>query len=294
MIKYENICTAVDMVNYLGDKSRLNNIGNICQYTNLSAVKNIFKSKYWFVNNPKNMNDLYEYKEYKDISDWDKIFFISYLGHTNENMAMWSMYGQPWDEGVMLLIPIEAYYKWIDSIDRVYKANPKTKQMYDNEYIMLNDNNKVSTTRVLYWWDKTHCLLSPTSKNNNFNTYKISEFAGYVKDSAWEYEKEIRMRFDLESNVDYEAIAIKIPEEVLREIIIMRGPRYSKKDVQLSLPEEYRAGITILDSKFREKLKWIPCDTCKIKEMIKNFSHDFASFDNKTAKRELNHIMEKM
>ncbi len=79
----------------------------------------------------------------------------------------------------------------------------------------------------------------------------MPELAGYIKDSAWSYEKEMRLRVDLPESYSGNAVYLKLPKEFLDQIKVMTGPQFKGPR-----PENY------LSSQFTDKLKWIPCGDC--------------------------------
>ena len=58
------------------------------------------------------------------------------------------------------------------------------------------------------------------------NCQQISELTGYIKDDAWDYEKEVRLKAEFENTFGFRRVAIKIPDSVLDEITISSGPLF--------------------------------------------------------------------
>ena len=116
---FKKIETANELINYLKDtSSRLRNTTVVCQYTNLRAVVSIISERCWYLGSPKNMNDGLELKQ--GLDSRDDIFFSSFMTEQRESIAMWSMYAQPWEDGVMIAIPVPEFKRWIKDIKIVY------------------------------------------------------------------------------------------------------------------------------------------------------------------------------
>lgn len=290
-MKFENIKNYSELTDYLSDSvQRLKNIKHVCHYTKLSAITSILNSGYWYFSNPEKMNDLFEFKKFKDKSAWKRIFFASFMAEQGESVAMWSMYAQPWEEGVKVSIPIEAFKEWVESIKEVYPIVAKAKK---GTPFPITEA-PISIVRVAYADidSSVMCIKCAEKENKTFgDPYCYPSLAGYIKDTAWDYEKEIRLRVDWPEDSSFENVAVKVPESVLSKIEICKGPRYSGKEILTSLPRKYRSSIDITTSNFSEKIGWIPCDDCK--KIGNSVSLTTKSKDILADNRIIEHIYEK-
>lgn len=262
---FKKIETTNELIGYLSNMSaRLNNTSVLCQYTNLRAVVSIISEKSWYLGSPKNMNDGLELKQ--GLDKRDNIFFSSFMAEQKESIAMWSMYAQPWEDGVMIAIPVQEFKKWIKDIKKVYSADINTKKPDRNTFVQLNKAT-VSVTRVAYS-NKNGDILElscGSTKNSLFKSINDPSLIGYIKDDAWSYEKELRLRIDLGKSVNYKGVAIDIPEYVIDSMIITKGPRF-KGDPLERLETEINRKIKTDSSLFYGKLQNTPCDGCAYKK----------------------------
>lgn len=253
-----------DLRAYLTSSKRINNENSVCQYTNVSAACKIITSGYWYLGNPRNMNDAVEYHQFNE-SFWNSVFFSSFMIEKAESIGMWSMYAQPWEDGVMISIPGNCFKQWARDLKDVYYANPMTKEP-DLSRSLERERFNAYTGRVAYIDDskESYQISCGTSVNGVLkDVYRTGSLIGLVKDSAWSYEQEVRLRVDLDpSIIDCQAISIKIPEYVLESLTITIGPRCSNVS-RLSIEELNLKKGCIRESKFYEKLNWVPCDSCK-------------------------------
>lgn len=268
---FKSITSYEGLIAYLRDSSRrLENRkgidGYVYHYTNLRAVLSIIDSGFWFLNNPSNMNDGLEYKHAQP-EIWRNIFFSSFMMEARESLAMWSMYAQPWESGVMVAIPINTFKNWVRNIDKVYKADPKTKQINKNTYSNREEID-LFISNIAYC--NTDCLGEDNveiTTCGNASNYILRDVAnapqliGYVKNEAWSYEKEVRLRVDLPCNKDFEALSLPVSDEVINSMIITKGPRF-QGDLISKFQNEIKRIQHMKDSLFFGKFRNIPCDFC--------------------------------
>lgn len=177
----------------------------------------------------------------------------------SESVAMWAKYGQPWDEGVRLGIPRDAFRRWINNIDEITDV--------DHNFLQIKQKN---FGKVLYITEKITdgIRLANNRTNRLFYPYDHKpEMAGYVKDIAWDYEKEIRILVNTES-FSGKAIFVPIPDEVLDTMIITTSPRFLDKEKQDELINIIGSSKRISDSVLKSKLSWVYCDSCLKKRRV--------------------------
>lgn len=88
-----------------------------------------------------------------------------------------------------------------------------------------------------------------------------SEMVGYVKDDAWAYENEVRLRVDVVKELKCEAVALEIPDYVYDAMIITAGPRYTG-NIEEDIRNKANRMIKTSQSMFAGKLRNIFCDNC--------------------------------
>lgn len=253
------------LVAYLSDYSnRLKNTDMLCQYTSLTAVVNIVKNKYWYLGSPKNMNDGLELQN--GLRRENKLYFSSFMAEQKESIAMWSMYAQPWQDGVMISIPTSEFKKWVRGINMIYAAN-KDKTCDEESKFNLNKFS-VSLTRVAYSNQDENGNVSSlscgTAKNTIFKSVDDKSLRGYIKDEAWSYEKEVRLRIDFDEDENCYGVAIPITDELISSMVITKGPRFDG-DLKESLDNIIKQRLKTGSSLFYDKLKHTPCDSCSYK-----------------------------
>lgn len=243
----------------------------VYHYTKMSAVSDILKGKKWYVGSPKNMNDGLELIHLEDVHA-DNLFFASFCMGNSENIGMWSMYAQPWEEGVILRIPIEKMKAWVKSGCKIYDADKDTKAAgaeikdariafhavaYINE-----DSNETRTVDILSCGKDTNDYLGKISEQPLQNILK-----GYLKDNAWAYENEYRIRVETDPREKHDAVSIDIPKDVLDSFEFITGPRFKKNFIEvLRKKAGPRLNPKVTASLFTGRLNWIYCDSCNFKK----------------------------
>lgn len=230
-MKFEDITKEQDLIDYLDDAAeRLKGRKYIYHYTNVDRCVDIFTSKLWFLSGAKCMNDQLEYRN-GDENRWKNLFFASFMSDVDESIGMWSMYSRPWEKGVQIAIPVKEAKDWVKGalcIREISCVDFKPT----GKIIQSDNNNRVFLSAVAY----TNCdnnadgeqkITWSTAKNSNFpNASHNSFLTGYVKDSAWDYEKEIRIKASIDNKESFSKVAIDIPDYVLDSIVLTASPLF--------------------------------------------------------------------
>lgn len=257
--------TPCELISYLSLNDRLKSSKQVYHYTSLSSILSILKSGYWIVRSPRRMNDSFEYQNWAE-SDWKNIFFISFMSEQKENIGMWSMYAQPWSSGIKVAIDTKVFKAWIKKTKIIYKANSETFEVDENIVFEVGKTAKVKFSAVAYsdfeLLNKTECIHVGSAINKKLKKATgIQLLAGYIKNDAWDYEKEIRLRVELDKSIDCDAVAIKLSQEIIDAITIVKGPRF-EGNLQERIDKEVKLNIPNDMSLFFNRISYIPCDKC--------------------------------
>lgn len=261
-MKFNEITTAVDLAQYLVSRKKIFDCTEqyVSHYTSIDSLEKILSTRCLYLNNPTNMNDGLEFSS--PMMDSSKLYFASFTLDNSENIGMWSMYGQPWDKGVKITIPKRTFMNWVSNVKLVYNVNPDTFEMeMHNTY--SENLFEVKIGRVAYA-EKNESdgdyVLSCGERNKNEKLKKVdsSVLTGFIKDAAWSYEKEIRLRVDFLQRVSTTKVAVDIPNEIMNSLIITTGPRFIYNDRIKGFLSEWKVRKSIFDG----KLTYIYCDQC--------------------------------
>ena len=271
-MKFSEAQTDEDMIQVLTNAAgikhhRSNGEQNyVYHYTNRSSALAIMKSKLWYMNSPKYMNDGLELI-YLEEAKTSNIFFGSFLSEQEESIAMWSLYAQPWIDGVIIRIPVEKMKEWVKRKARIYKADRKTKKPLE-----LLDQPKMELHLVAYTNGESleskedEVMRCGNQENTNFHgILDHYSLAGYVKDMAWSYEKELRLRVSIDSNEEIEAVTIEIPDEIINSFEFITGPRFEGNllaQMRQKVDKKFNEN-RIVPSLFTGRLNRIYCDECE-------------------------------
>ena len=121
---------------------------------------------------------------------------------------------------VIIKIPLKKFKKWIKQNSfRINRANSLTKKSLEDD---VSDFATVSFYAVAYTnsWsmkDDEEEIVSCGGTINRLikNVKKSNSLLGYVKDNAWSYENEIRLRVDIRDRILCDAISIDIPDYII-------------------------------------------------------------------------------
>ena len=258
---FSSVKTVDELLKNLNDKvTKLHNkkseqVNYVYHYTRQDTILSLLKSKQWHLNSPKNMNDGLELK-YNIDECYNNFYFASFMIDCEESIAMWSMYAQPWKDGIMIRIPIEKYKSWIKGSYKIYSLS-------DNKDI--TDVCNLSSYAVAYQKSDGELVCGEQHNNNMNNASSEINLVGYIKDYAWHYENEIRLRIDIKADLNIDKVALSIPDEIIDSFEFITGPRNDNELIEILRKEidpkfdESR----IKNSKFKNLLNWVYCDCCK-------------------------------
>ena len=270
---FRDISTSEELINYLSDSAeRLKNSGYIYHYTTLPVLIKMVKSKKWHLANAKKMNDRLEYDN-GDMKKWKNIFFSSFMTEDKESIGMWSMYAQPWEKGIKIAIPSLIARKWIKSIVKLSEVSMGNFETTGRTFEVAKGNIRLSAVAYCNTDSRTQKdIKEKVCWSNVTNTILRSaardlSLTGYIKDMAWAYEKEIRIRAEFDNTNDFERVAIDLPDDVIDSMTITASPLFEGMLLN-EIEKEIERQLKIDNSLFtgRLNIKTI-CQSCDLRKM---------------------------
>ena len=273
---FSKIETAKGLVMYLDDFSaRTKNYNYIYHYTSLRNLIKILRGGYWHLANAKDMNDQLEY-QHGDPDVWKQIYFASFMMDSKESIGMWSMYAQPWETGVKIALPISSVKKWIRGTSSLHtlKKNANGNFIFVSQLQLSDIHADLKLSSVVYSnadslesRDQDECLSWSRSTNTMIKrAYEFPELIGYIKDKAWDYEKEIRLKVVMPPEYNFDRIAIKVSQDLIDSMIITSSPLF-EGNLQEKIKDEIQFQIKTERSIFSDRLhiKTI-CSSCDFRQ----------------------------
>ena len=271
--KFSNIETANDLKMYLDDaKARLRNSPSLFHYTTFSNAVKILNGKLWHLGNASEMNDRLEYNN-GDPRYWKNLFFGCFMCEDRESIGMWSMYAQPWESGVKITLPKDVVIKWIQdtkeiieiSLDNYSPTGRKIKLNEDKACLKLSSVAYCNADSLQKNKDEEKITWSNVTNKNITNAVRIPELTGYIKDMAWSYEKEVRIKAELKKYIGIKRVAIPITDDVFDNMIITASPLF-EGDIRKKIRQHTYMDIKTDESIFTDRLniKTI-CKECEYK-----------------------------
>lgn len=273
---FSEIKSSQELISYLSDATnRLENHDrNVYHYTSLDKAISILKSGYWLLKTPEAMNDGLEFQNISEADQRNQIYFASFMYNTNESIAMWSMYAQPWENGIYIGIPVAEFKKWIRNTKICNSA-----WLPEKDLVQIDKQSKykldLSIARVAYSNSDSvdneldEVLTCGNAENKILKkTPHMPDLVGYIKDTAWDYEQEVRVLTSFDQSaliMSPDALAIPLTEDIINSMKMVAGPRFNGNLPEIIWKETNRQ-IKTDYSLFTKKLNWIPCDSCRIKK----------------------------
>lgn len=151
---FKEIYKINDLIKYLDLNDRLKNSEMVYHYTTISSAVSIIDSMCWHLGTPRKMNDRLEY-ERGDKTQWNNLFFSSFMCEENESIGMWSMYSQPWKNGVKITIPTKSLKKWIREVKEITIIEADDKKREGNIIKIDKQKTKLWLSAVAYHSEST-------------------------------------------------------------------------------------------------------------------------------------------
>ena len=101
-------------------------------YTTWNSFEKIYNQASFLMTrgNSLQINDQHESKMKGSWNEWNKTYIGSFSFGDSENMAMWGLYGTPWENAVRIALPQKAMLNWVNQADSAY--------IWENRKISIN------------------------------------------------------------------------------------------------------------------------------------------------------------
>ena len=101
----------------------------------------MLRSQTMHLSNAKYMNDQLEYQT-GDPEIWKNLFFSCFMMEEDESIGMWSMYAQPWRDGVKISIPKDILRRWVKETKEIIELEKDKlpKDIKDGSIIIYENN----------------------------------------------------------------------------------------------------------------------------------------------------------
>ena len=269
VIAFEKIDNAYDLKAFLQHYGGMReNKGFLHHYNSLSTVISLFKNRTWHLSQASCMNDILEFTN-GDINKWNKLFFTSFMREDDENIGMWSMYGQPWNKGVKISIPKNIAVDWLTKeYIRVFEVDCRTKSTNDEisetlyRQPFLSAVAYANTDRINRKKEVEEVRYGTVRNSNLVECTRDPVLTGYIKDEAWAYEKEIRLCIEFKNAINCKRISLSIPDEVLDNIILTPSPLFEgdfMQELNREIEQVFKTKESLFKGKFQLQAK---CDEC--------------------------------
>lgn len=227
--------TIESIIDFLEAKG--SNHNNYYHYTSWDSLKKIYSNQSFLLTrgNSLSINDQHEAIMKGSWEMWNKTYIGSFAFGSSENMAMWGLYGLPWEDAVRISIPKDEMLYWIKNLSYV--------SLWDNGEQGIVTPSKISLTDIVYAGGvKGSESLRLTHNDKSFTINQLNELnkldenpkmTGYIKNFAWRYENEVRIRVELSNDTGYEKIMLRIPQKTIDSIQITTGPYFKWKNDEL-------------------------------------------------------------
>ncbi len=208
-------------------------------YTNLDSVLKIIETKSLLLSRSDIMNDQQELEKIDiSLNDWKKIYSMSFTYGTKENMALWGLYSIPYEIGARISF-IGSELRTIvknNSNNLLYFNQGHTEEIKGDKELNLYEILYVSDANRKKEYDYKYMIKDKTYYSNEYigaSLNKIGnpkDLAGTMKNEAWSYEQEVRLRLKLnKNNINFEKVKLSINNLDFKNMILTFAPWVSKE-----------------------------------------------------------------
>ena len=204
---------------------------------------------------------------------WNNLFFSSFMCEDKENIGMWSMYAQPWETGVKISIPRETVLQWIKETKKIWEISTIDHRRTGREIPVDGHSGSLRLSSVAYSnadslqkGEQEKIRWSTRSNTKLKNATRIPELTGYIKDIAWSYEKELRIKAEFNNRNKIKRVAIPLNQNVIEAMVLTSSPLF-EGDLKEELEKESIKQLTTCKSIFTKRLDLkTVCQECKFKK----------------------------
>ena len=238
----DKLPVAVEDVRFMLDRKGEHHRDGYFMYTTVDAMRGIFSNRKLHLTRAPEMNDQLECS-CSDKARWNKMFVACFSQGKGESMGMWSMYGGSPEESVRLCFSKKGMTlqlaAWRSALEKhLFLAEKQTNGTF--EYRMTGPVcATISLHDVLYQHKRSESYGS-VHWNGKYagqgrsvvfrDARKCPQLTGYVKDAAWEYEKETRLVLEIHGNAPKEWRTLALDAHFLvANVSVMLGPHDSKE-----------------------------------------------------------------
>ena len=257
--------TKEELLSFLMQKGEKHQYFN--HYTNISTLTGMLESKKIYLSRADRLND---FNEGGRIEEKRNVFIGSFSCCSPENIAMWSMYATPYQEGICLKIDGKSMRAFLRSFNNNPQLYPTSGNKKDRP-ISLQGEAKLFMVDVVYvnndgqldfYMEKYQESIFGAKQNfKNTPPPSISLFNWCRKDRVWKSENEARLVLELDQPLpDREKIAIDFSNALL-DLRITCGPCVDIPKVENALMSKnlYFKKDMIFKSAYYNKTYFKPC-----------------------------------
>lgn len=211
-IKKNEVYSSEDLLVYLSDKAKENK--RLYHYTTYEALLSIIKGRSLRLSRLDLLNDKAEQKlGYHD--ERLKNYVISFT-QEKEYVSMWAMYGKASGIKIRLDFDTKCFRNCIN--DFYFDSDKKNRLSFYHVNALFGKGDASEPIRFsdVAYLDKANMILKHNTRSFSSDLYVdrnlIDKLTGFVKYDAWEFEKETRLKVQL--NEDRYSIDRKLPEYI--------------------------------------------------------------------------------
>lgn len=237
---FVNLKNCKELADFLQKKALTH--AHLYHLTTMDKFAKMCRSNEWRFSSVLEMNDLQEVKQKGEKEKMRRLYAVSFSHGDYNNIGMWKMYGGSYPrESICLEFPSTIINRWKDEIN--LRRSFGIKKEYTDT---LDIDVSLHDIAYIHGWQRRNgervCWGNVVNYRMTKDTIvsKESVLTGFVKNSAWEQEKESRITIELPLTRRRKYISVPIPSYLLDCCVVHFSPfANARKDVLIQLLRIY-------------------------------------------------------
>ncbi len=256
-VKFSELDTPKKLADYLKSKGKGHTY--YYHYTDSSVLTGMLRSRKLYLSRADTLNDFYE----GNSCPKDRVYITSFSYRPPENIAMWSMYGVPYPNGIRLEFSRKSMNAVINQFEKdriVYSAEG------NNERIILDAVDPILTIIDVAYAHKDTLEHDRGHNKNAILFEKVTKclendsmLCWCIKHDIWLAEREVRLLLQLKKSIPYNKVAIDF-SKALSSFAVTCGPCTNKKEIEDLIHEN--DSVTVKESAYQGKTYFKSCLGC--------------------------------
>ena len=209
--RFKSVPNSLELVSFLQDVAKEHI--SLCHFTTMDAFAKIYKEGLWRFSSAYRMNDLQELMQKGEKDKWKHIYSVSFSHGDFNNIGMWKMYGGNCNhESICLEFSADSVKEWETTIKQEHQITTNNNDLCSHAGLSTSFHD----IAYIHGWQErgweSVCWGSIINSRIPQESIVSQEpiLTGFIKNSAWEQEKESRILLELPQEKQHRSVFVPI------------------------------------------------------------------------------------